>query len=65
MVVSTRGEWRAAHPHREGGAGLNCSERLAPCLKASGDTVEQFIADRHAEADREEAEYLESRSQSR
>ena len=32
-------------------------ERLAPHLKASGDTVDQFIADRHAEADQEEAEY--------
>jgi len=31
--------------------------RLAPHLRASGDTVDQFIADRHAEADREEAEY--------
>jgi bifunctional DNA-binding transcriptional regulator/antitoxin component of YhaV-PrlF toxin-antitoxin module len=34
-------------------------ERLAPYLRASGDTVDQFIADRHAEADREEAEYQE------
>jgi bifunctional DNA-binding transcriptional regulator/antitoxin component of YhaV-PrlF toxin-antitoxin module len=33
--------------------------RLAPALKASGDTVEQFIADRRAEAQREETEYLE------
>jgi antitoxin PrlF len=34
-------------------------ERLAPYLKASGDTVDRFIADRHAEAGREEAEYQE------
>jgi bifunctional DNA-binding transcriptional regulator/antitoxin component of YhaV-PrlF toxin-antitoxin module len=34
-------------------------QRLAPYLRASGDTVDQFIADRHAEADREEAEYRE------
>jgi antitoxin PrlF len=34
-------------------------ERLAPYLKASGDTVDRFIADRHAEAEREEAEYQE------
>jgi bifunctional DNA-binding transcriptional regulator/antitoxin component of YhaV-PrlF toxin-antitoxin module len=34
-------------------------ERLAPYLRASGDTVDQFIADRHVEADREEAEYQE------
>jgi bifunctional DNA-binding transcriptional regulator/antitoxin component of YhaV-PrlF toxin-antitoxin module len=33
--------------------------RLAPSLKASGDTVGQFIADRRAEAEREETEYLE------
>ena len=32
-------------------------ERLAPYLRASGDAVDQFIVDRHAEADREEAEY--------
>jgi antitoxin PrlF len=32
-------------------------DRLAPVLKASGDTVDQFIADRHAEAAREEQEY--------
>jgi AbrB family looped-hinge helix DNA binding protein len=31
--------------------------RLAPVLKASGDTVDQFIADRRAEAAREEQEY--------
>jgi len=31
--------------------------RLAPYLKASGDTVDQFIADRHAEAERDEADY--------
>lgn len=31
--------------------------RLAPLLKASGDTVDQFIADRRAEAEREEQEY--------
>jgi AbrB family looped-hinge helix DNA binding protein len=30
---------------------------VAPALKASGDTVDQFIADRHAEAAREEQEY--------
>jgi bifunctional DNA-binding transcriptional regulator/antitoxin component of YhaV-PrlF toxin-antitoxin module len=29
---------------------------VAPYLKASGDTVDQFIADRHAEAAREEQE---------
>ena len=40
-------------------------ERLAPCLKASGDTVDQFVADRHAEADREEAEYLQSKAKRR
>ena len=40
-------------------------ERLAPCLKASGDTVDQFITDRHAEADREEAEYLQSKAKRR
>jgi bifunctional DNA-binding transcriptional regulator/antitoxin component of YhaV-PrlF toxin-antitoxin module len=34
-------------------------QRLAPSLKASGDTVDQFIADRHAEAEQEEAEYQE------
>ena len=28
-------------------------ERLAPYLKASGDPVDRFIADRHAEAGRE------------
>jgi AbrB family looped-hinge helix DNA binding protein len=30
--------------------------RIAPYLKASGDTVDQFIVDRHTEAAREEAE---------
>ena len=30
---------------------------VAPYLKASGDTVEQFLADRRAEAAREESEY--------
>jgi AbrB family looped-hinge helix DNA binding protein len=33
------------------------SALVAPVLKASGDTVDQFIADRHAEAEREEQEY--------
>ena len=33
--------------------------RLAPSLKASGDTLDRFIADRRAEAEREETEYLE------
>ena len=33
--------------------------RLALSLTASGDTVDRFIADRRAEADREETEYLE------
>ena len=33
------------------------SALIAPVLKASGDTVDQFIADRHAEAEREEQEY--------
>lgn len=33
-------------------------ERLTPSLKASGDTVDQFITDRHAEAEKEEADYL-------
>jgi antitoxin PrlF len=33
------------------------SAMVAPILKASGDTVDQFIADRHAEAAREEQEY--------
>jgi hypothetical protein len=32
-------------------------DRLAPVLKASGDTVDKFIADRRAEAAREEQEY--------
>ena len=40
-------------------------ERLAPCRKASGDTVDQFVANRHAEADREEAEYLQSKAKRR
>jgi AbrB family looped-hinge helix DNA binding protein len=34
-------------------------KRLAPYLKASGDTVDRFIADRYVEAGREEAEYQE------
>jgi bifunctional DNA-binding transcriptional regulator/antitoxin component of YhaV-PrlF toxin-antitoxin module len=36
--------------------------RLAPYLKASGDTVDQFIADRHAEAACEEADFRQSES---
>jgi bifunctional DNA-binding transcriptional regulator/antitoxin component of YhaV-PrlF toxin-antitoxin module len=32
-------------------------DRLAPVLKASGDTVDKFIADRRVEAAREEQEY--------
>jgi hypothetical protein len=40
-------------------------QRLAPGLKASGDTVDQFIADRHAEADRDEAEYLQWKAKRR
>ena len=32
-------------------------DRLAPVLKASGDTVDKFIADRRVEAAREQQEY--------
>ena len=40
-------------------------ERIAPSLRASGDTVDQFIADRHAEAEREEADYQQWKARRR
>jgi len=38
---------------------------VAPYLKASGDTVEQFLADKRAEAAREELEYRAKGASSR
>ena len=38
---------------------------VAPMLKASGDTVDQFIADRHAEAEREEQDLQDDARQGR
>jgi len=38
---------------------------VAPYLKSSGDTVDQFLADRRAEAAREEAEYQRSKASRR
>ncbi len=39
--------------------------RIAPALQASGDSVDKFIADRRAEAEREEREYQEWKARQR